>query len=151
MTSGDRNIYLTRKCFLFSCRSFNDLSNAVCRLSLRCVFFFRSEGGRKGPRPESNLSEPARNRVKCDKAATIVSTYSAIKHTCCLAVPCLEDGRPLRRQTTRAVMAVDVSAAPQPPNRLRPAETNQHIPVYWHTCREQLAKIKSIVHKHFVF
>ena len=49
-------------------------------------------------------------------------------------------GRPLRRQTTRAVMAVGVSAAPQPPNRLRSAETNQQTPVYGNTCREQLEK-----------
>ena len=45
-------------------------------------------------------------------------------------------GRPLRRQTTRAVMAVGDSAAPQPPNRLRSAEINQHRPVYGNTCRE---------------
>ena len=34
-------------------------------------------------------------------------------------------GRPLTLQTTRAVIAVNGSAAPQPPNRLRTAETNQ--------------------------
>ena len=45
-------------------------------------------------------------------------------------------------------MAVHGSAAPQPPNRLRPAETNQHIHVYDNTCREQLVKIKPIDYKH---
>ena len=33
---------------------------AVCRSN---VCFLISEGGRKGPRPESNLSKPARNRI----------------------------------------------------------------------------------------
>ena len=37
-----------------SCRSSNDLSNAVCRLLLRCVFF-RYEGAEKAP--------PAQNRT----------------------------------------------------------------------------------------
>ena len=59
-------------------------------------------------------------------------------------------GVPLRLQTTRAVIAVNGSAAPQPPNRLRTAETNQHTPVYGNTCREQLAKIKPIVHWHLI-
>ena len=65
-------------------------------------------------------------------------------------MPCLEDGRPLRRQTTREVIAVDVSAAPQPPIRLRPAETNQHTPVYVNERREQFAKIKPIIYKHVI-
>ena len=48
-----------------SCRYLTDLSNAVCRLSLRClVFEIWRGGGDRIPRPESNLSEPARNRVK---------------------------------------------------------------------------------------
>ena len=65
MTSGDLNIDLTQKSFFYkSCSAFNELSNAVCRLSLRLVFFFRSEGEPKRfPRPISRLSEPARNRA----------------------------------------------------------------------------------------
>ena len=49
-----------------SCRSLTDLSNTVCRLSLRCLVFeiWRGGGEKAPPRPESNLSEPARNRVK---------------------------------------------------------------------------------------
>ena len=39
---------------------------------------FRSEGGRKGPRPESNLSDAARNRVNLDNwtdKVQIMTTY----------------------------------------------------------------------------
>ena len=47
-----------------SCRSLTGLSNAVCRLSLRCLVFYICRGAESPPpRPESNLSEPARNRL----------------------------------------------------------------------------------------
>ena len=59
-TSGDFNIDLTWKWpslkFEISSRSI------LCRLPLGAVFEFG--GGRKGPRPNLDLSEPARNRVK---------------------------------------------------------------------------------------
>ena len=104
--------------------------------------------GQRSKSPKNILS--IHLQPKYDKIANVVSTQSANKHTCCRAVPCLEDGRPKRLQTIRAVMAIDDSAAPQPPNRLRPAETNQRIPVYGNTWREQLAKIKPIGHKHLI-
>ena len=97
---------------------------------------------------QTRISHQYHLQIKCDKAASTVSTWSVIKHTCCRAVTCLEDGRPLRRQTTRAAMANDVSAEPQPPNRLRSAETNQHTPVYGNAAREQLAKIKQKLYTH---
>ena len=64
MSYGDLNIDLTQKSYLKRCRSFNELSNAICRLPLRLVVFDISEVGRKGPRSIQSLSEPARNRVK---------------------------------------------------------------------------------------
>ena len=66
MTSGDLNINLTQKRFFYkSCRSFKELSNAVCSLSLRFVFFLELTGGFSTPRQIPSRSEPARNRVKC--------------------------------------------------------------------------------------
>ena len=64
MTSGDLNIDLTQKKVVYkSCKSFNELSNAlaVCRYD-SC--FSSSDEGQKGPRPIQSLSEPARNTVK---------------------------------------------------------------------------------------
>ena len=47
-----------------SCRSFNELSNAVYSLPLRFVVFEIWGGGAKrAPRPIPNLSDPVRNRV----------------------------------------------------------------------------------------
>ena len=65
MTSGDLNIDLTRKCFYVKVVDLSttyQMPFAVCRSD---VWFSRSEGGAENPpRPESNLSEPVRNRVK---------------------------------------------------------------------------------------
>ena len=48
MTSGYLNIDLTQKSFFYkSCGAFNELSNAVCRLSLGFVFL-DLKGSRKG-------------------------------------------------------------------------------------------------------
>ena len=51
MTSGDLNIDLTQKCFFFykTCRFFNELSNAVCRLSLRIMAFEICRGAERPP------------------------------------------------------------------------------------------------------
>ena len=54
MTSSDLNINLTRKCLYTSCKLFNDLSNAVCLLSFRCVIFVIWEEGRKVPPSAQN-------------------------------------------------------------------------------------------------
>ena len=49
-------------------------------------------------------------------------------------------GRPVRRQNTREVMAVGDSAAPQPPNRLRPAETHTRL---WRYTQGTISKNKT--------
>ena len=64
MTSGNINIDLNQKVIYKTCRSFNALSNAVCRLSLRFVVFEIWRRLKRPPCPIPSLSEPARNRVK---------------------------------------------------------------------------------------
>ena len=51
----------------------------VCRSGL---WFLRYEGAEKAPRPESNLSEPARNRVNY----AITNAHAAYKCSSCLSV-----------------------------------------------------------------
>ena len=66
MTSGDLNIDLTRKNYVkvVDLWQIYPTPFAACQ-SDACFFRFDGGGGRIGPlRPESNLSEPARNRVK---------------------------------------------------------------------------------------
>ena len=63
--------------FCESCRYMTDLSNVVSRLSLKCLFFEIWRGGRIAPPlPESNLSEPARNRVKLEKYNFVLTVPS---------------------------------------------------------------------------
>ena len=58
MTSGDLDIDLSRKCLSKSCRSFNDLSNAVCRLSIRCVIFYIWRGPKRPPAQNRTFRSP---------------------------------------------------------------------------------------------
>ena len=56
-----------------SWRSRRSLSNAVCRMSLRCVVFEISGGGRIGPpRTELALKKPDRNRVNTESYGLVV-------------------------------------------------------------------------------
>ena len=63
MNSGDLNIDPTQKSFYKSCRPFNELVNALFRLSLGFVVFKIWRGPENAPRPILSLSEPARNRA----------------------------------------------------------------------------------------
>ena len=91
MTPGDLNIDLTRK-YLKIARVVDfsttyQMPSAVCRSDV-C---FLSEGGPKDPRPESNLSEPARNRIRqllCElwRALCSVSLLVIIGYVSCRTV-----------------------------------------------------------------